>query len=40
LKALGLKELARKIDQIDVYMNTLDGARATILNLVDRERDQ
>jgi hypothetical protein len=40
LKALGLKELARKIDQIDVYTNTLDGARATILNLVDRERDQ
>jgi len=34
---LGRKELARKIDQIDIYTNTLDGARARILQLVDRE---
>jgi hypothetical protein len=32
---LGLKELARKVNQIDIYTNTLDGARAKILHLVD-----
>jgi hypothetical protein len=36
-KELGRKELARKIDQIDIYTYTLDAARARILNLVDRE---
>jgi uncharacterized protein DUF5752 len=36
-KELGLKELARHVDQIDVYTNTLDGARARIVNLVERE---
>jgi uncharacterized protein DUF5752 len=36
-KELGLKELARRVDQIDVYTNTLDGARARISNLVERE---
>lgn len=39
-KDLGLKELARKVDQIDIYTNTLDSARATILNFVDREIGQ
>jgi hypothetical protein len=34
---LGLTALGRKIDQIDIYTNTLDGARATVLQLVDRE---
>ena len=34
---LGLKELGRKIDQIDIYTNTLDGARDRVLQLVDRE---
>ncbi|MGA8220242.1 MAG: DUF5752 family protein [Candidatus Acidiferrales bacterium] len=36
-KELGLKELARRVDQIDVYTNTLDGARERIINLVERE---
>lgn len=36
-KELGLTEIARKVDQIDIYTNTLDGARATMLNLIDRE---
>jgi hypothetical protein len=34
---LGLKELARRVNQIDVYANTLDSARTRILNLVERE---
>jgi hypothetical protein len=34
---LDLKELGRKIDQIDIYTNTLDGARDRVLQLVDRE---
>jgi len=34
---LGLTEVARKVDQIDIYTNTLDSARATILHLIDRE---
>jgi len=25
------------VDQIDIYTNTLDSARATILHLIDRE---
>jgi Family of unknown function (DUF5752) len=36
-KELGLKELARKVDQIDIYTNTLDSARTQILTLIDRE---
>ena len=34
---LGLKTLAQKVDQIDIYTNTLDSARDTIANLVERE---
>jgi hypothetical protein len=36
-RELGLTELARKLDQIDIYANTLDSARSTILELVERE---
>lgn len=36
-KGLGLPELARKVDQIDIFTNTLDGVRARILNLIERE---
>jgi hypothetical protein len=36
-KELGLTELARHVDQIDLYTNTLDGARTRIVNLVERE---
>jgi Family of unknown function (DUF5752) len=39
-KELGLTDLARKVDQIDIYTNTLDDARSTILRLVDRELAQ
>jgi hypothetical protein len=34
---LGLAKLAHKVNQIDIYTNTLDGARAAILGLVDGE---
>jgi hypothetical protein len=34
---LGLKALAQKVDQIDIYTNTLDSARDRITNLVERE---
>jgi Family of unknown function (DUF5752) len=37
LRELGCKELARRINQIDIYTNTLDGARAKILHLLDSE---
>jgi len=37
LKELGLKELARQVDQIDVYTNTLDSARRRIIHLVEGE---
>jgi hypothetical protein len=37
MKELGRNELAKRIDQIDIYTNTLDGARAKILYLVDKE---
>jgi len=40
LKELGCKGLAKKIDQIDIYTNTLDGARAKILQLVERELEK
>jgi hypothetical protein len=36
-KDLGLRSLAQKIDQIDIYTNTLDSARNTILHLVEKE---
>ncbi len=39
-KELGLIELARKVDQIDIYTTTLDSARSTILHLVERELAQ
>ncbi|HTZ72530.1 MAG TPA: DUF5752 family protein [Candidatus Aquilonibacter sp.] len=34
---LGLKDLARRVNQIDVYANTLDSARSRIIDMVDRE---
>ncbi|HKV04893.1 MAG TPA: DUF5752 family protein [Candidatus Acidoferrales bacterium] len=39
-KELNLADLARRVDQIDIYTSTLDGARSTILQLVDRELGQ
>lgn len=38
-KSLGLRDLAKKINEIDVMENTLDGAREKILELVDAERE-
>jgi hypothetical protein len=35
---LGLKTLAESINRIDIYTNTLEGTRARILRLIDRER--
>ena len=37
LKELGMNDLARKVNQIDIYTNTLDSARIAILKLLDRE---
>jgi hypothetical protein len=34
---MGLRALARRVEQIDVYTHTLDSARATIVQLLDRE---
>jgi Family of unknown function (DUF5752) len=34
---LGLKDLAKRVDQIDIYANSLDSARSRIITLVDRE---
>ncbi|HKO04905.1 MAG TPA: DUF5752 family protein [Candidatus Acidoferrales bacterium] len=34
---LGLQPLARSVDRIDIYTNTLDSARDRIVALVDRE---
>ena len=39
-KELGLKNLARQVDQIDIYTNTLDSARQRILQLVKGELGQ
>lgn len=36
--SLGLTTLADSINQIDIYTNTLDSARAKLLRLVERER--
>jgi hypothetical protein len=35
--ALGLDDLARRINRIDIYTNTLDTARQEMLELIDRE---
>lgn len=35
--ALGMKALAERVNHIDIYTNTLEGARSTLLQLVDRE---
>jgi len=40
VKELGQKNLARQIDQIDIYTNTLDSARERILQLVKGELGQ
>ena len=34
---LGLRALAERINRIDIYTNTIDGARAVMLRLIDRE---
>lgn len=34
---LGLKPLARRVNSIDIYANSLDSARSRILNLIDGE---
>jgi Family of unknown function (DUF5752) len=36
-KELGLREFAKKLDQIDIYTNTLDSARMAIIQLVEKE---
>jgi hypothetical protein len=38
--SLGLKALADRINQIDIYTNTLDSARAKLQRLVDQERSK
>ncbi|HXW57263.1 MAG TPA: DUF5752 family protein [Candidatus Cybelea sp.] len=39
-KELGLRNLARKIDEIDIYTNTLDSIRTTMLQLIGKELGQ
>lgn len=34
---LGLENLAQRVNRIDIYTNTLDGARERLLSLVDQE---
>jgi len=34
---LGLQDLARRVDQIDIYTNTLDSARSRIIHLIEGE---
>jgi len=36
-EVLGLKRLARTVERIDIYTNTLDGVRERIVELVERE---
>jgi len=36
--SLGLKRVAERINQIDIYTNTLDSARSKLLRLVEAER--
>lgn len=38
-KSLGMRELAAKINEIDVMDSTLEGAREKILELLDAEKD-
>lgn len=38
--SLGLESLAYNANRIDIYTNTLDGARARLLRLVDREMER
>jgi hypothetical protein len=38
--SLGLKALGERINQIDIYTNTLDSARTKLLRLVERERSK
>jgi hypothetical protein len=38
--ALGLEQLAQRLNQIDLYTNTLEGAKARMLKLVDQELTQ
>ena len=38
--ALGLEKLAYLVDRIDIYTNTIDSARQTLLRLVEREMRQ
>ncbi|HKS82264.1 MAG TPA: DUF5752 family protein [Candidatus Acidoferrales bacterium] len=40
LVELGRKQLAGRVNQIDIYTNTLDAARAKILQLLDRELEK
>jgi len=37
LHQLDLKHLARSVNQIDIYTNTLDSARSEIISLIERE---
>ena len=39
-KELNLKELARRLDQIDIYTNTLDSIRGKMIVLIERESSQ
>ena len=39
-EVLGLQTLARSVDRIDIYTNTLDSARDRIIALVDREMNR
>lgn len=38
--ALGLEDLARRADRIDVYTNTLDTARQELVEMVDQEMER
>jgi hypothetical protein len=38
--SMGLKRLAENMNQIDIYTNTLDSARAKVLRLIERERSR
>jgi hypothetical protein len=40
LNQLDLKNLSRSVNQIDIYTNTLDSARAQIISLIEREPRQ
>jgi Family of unknown function (DUF5752) len=35
--SLGLETLANKVNRIDVYTNTLDGARGSLVRLIELE---